>query len=311
MTMRETRTRHQPCAGRLHFTGVIMSLLVCHLALTDGKEAEAAEAVCSQPHVIFCDDFESGNLSSWQDGYNPALHRITTHSTNVYAGQRALEVTYPAGGEGGWLTRWFMPGFDHAFARLYLKLQSGWRCGQNCTKLFGFYGNRIDNQWSGFGKAGTRPNGTDFFFTALVTLNWYRQPDPGEIIFYSYFPDMAQAPDGRYWGNYFFQTDPRDALLTDRWYCLELEVQANTPGQHNGLQRLWIDGTAKGEAQNIRWRDTTDLKINAFQLTFSGTVPVTEHLWVDNVVVSTQKIGCADSNSDTTAPAPPTNLRVS
>jgi hypothetical protein len=60
---------------------------------------------------------------------------------------------------------------------------------------------------------------------------------------------------------------------------------------------------------NIRWRDTTDLRINAFQLTFSGSVPVTEQVWIDNIVVSTQKIGCV-SSSDLTPPAPPTELRV-
>jgi hypothetical protein len=105
------------------------------MVLHAGPGAEAAEPVWAQASVIFCDDFESGNLSLWQDGFNQALHRITTQSVNVYGEQKALEVTYPAGTDGGWLTRWFMPGFDHAFARLYVKLETGWRCGQNCTKL--------------------------------------------------------------------------------------------------------------------------------------------------------------------------------
>ena len=281
---------------------------VAFAILAAGK-VYGSEAICGNPAVIFCEDFESDNLSKWQDGYDPNRHTITTDPTNVYQGQKALEVTYPAGADGGWLTRWFMPGYEDAYARLYVKFQSGWKCGQNCTKIFAFYGNRIDNQWSGFGKAGIRPNGTDFFYTALVTLNWYRQPDPGEVIFYSYFPEMQPAPDGNYWGNFFFQNDPRDALQPGRWYCLELEQKANTPELHDGLQRMWIDGLLKGETMNIRWRDTTDLRINAFQLTFSGSVPVTEQVWIDNVVVSTQKIGCV-SGSEVTPPAPPTELRV-
>jgi hypothetical protein len=96
-------------------------------------------------------------------------------------------------------------------------------------------------------------------------------------------------------------------LLTNQWYCLELEVQANTPGQHDGFQNMWIDSTHKGKVSNKRWRDTTDLRINALQLTLSGTVPVTEHLWIGNVVVSTQKIECLGSRQ---APSAPTNLRV-
>jgi len=284
-----------------------MYVTLAVFVLAVGERAYGAEMVCSSPAVIFCEDFEQGNLDQWKDGYKPALHSITSVSTNVYQGQRALQTTYPAGSDGGWLTNWFMPGYNDVFARLYVKFEQGW---QSTTKILALYGNRIDNQWSGFGKAGTRPNGTDFFYTALVTLDWYRQPDPGEVIFYSYFPEMLPAPDGSYWGNLLFQNDPRDALQPGRWYCLELEQKANTPGLHDGLQRMWIDGVLKGEVLNMRWRDTTDLRINAFQLTFSGSVPVTEHLWIDNVVVSTQKIGCVSSPIDTTAPAPPTDLRV-
>lgn len=301
----------QECFHSIPLTQTVRTflLLACLLVLHAGPGAEAEEPVCAQASSILCDDFESGNLSLWQDGFDQALHRINTQSVNVYGGQKSLEVTYPAGADGGWLTRWFMPGFDHAFARLYVKFEPGWRCGQNCTKLLGFYGNRLDDQWSGFGKAGIKPTGTDFFFASLVTLNW-TYSDPGEIIFYSYFPEMQQAPDGMYWGNFFYQTNPRIGLQATQWYCLELEVQANTPGQHDGFQKMWIDGVFKGQVLNMRWRDTTDLRINAFQLTFPGIVPITEHLWIDNVVVSTQQIGCTGGQQDTTPPAAPTNLRV-
>ncbi len=276
---------------------VYRSLLLAAVALLCvGSPGLPAEPVCSDPAVIFCDDFENGTLEQWQDGYQPTLHVITSDPGKAYAGDHALEVTYPEGGEGKWLSRWFMPGYDHAFARLYLKFEDGFRCGQNCTKIMAFYGNRVDDPRSGFGKAGIRPTGTDFFFASLVTLNWQRQPDPGEIIFYSYFPEMRQAPDGNFWGNFFFQQEPREAVHSGLWYCLELEVQANQPAQRDGFQRMWINDAFKGEVAGMRWRDTTDLRINAFQLTFSASpVPITEHLWIDNVVVSTRRIGCAQS----------------
>ena len=261
-------------------------LAVCH----------AAERRCADSAVIFCDDFERGTFDEWEDGYKPELHRITSDPSQAYAGSGALEVTYPEGGEGKWLARWFMPGYDHTFARMYIKFEEGYRCGQNCTKILAFYGNRLDDRYSGFGKAGLRPTGTDFFFASLVTLNWQRQPDPGEIIFYSYFPEMKAAPDGKYWGNFSFQEDPREAIQGGRWYCLELEVKANQPGQRDGVQRVWINDEYKGEVTGMRWRDTDQVRINAFQLTFSASpVPVTEHVWIDQVVVSTQRIGCSVS----------------
>ncbi len=285
-------------------TSMLVGLLLT-VALTAGA-ASAAEPTCTQPATIFCEDFESGTLNSWPDGVTAALHHLRNDPESPLPGTQALRATYPPGADGGWLTRWFMPGYDHLFGRVYVKFERGWQCGDNCTKIFAFYGNRVDDQWSGLGKAGLQPNGTDFFYAGLVTLNWYRKPDPGEVIFYSYFPDMTQAGDGHYWGNFFFQRDPREALQPGRWYCLELEVQANQPGQRDGLQRMWIDGMPKGEVTGLRWRDTQDVRINAFQLTFSGTVHQTQYVWIDNVVVSRARIGCLDAPGNVGRPdAPP------
>ncbi|WP_080887113.1 hypothetical protein [Nitrospira japonica] len=258
--------------------------------------------------IIFCDGFESGTLGLWQDGVDSSRQKVTAVDSDVVSGRRSLEVVYPAGDDGGWMTRWFMPGHDHVFARIYVRFQPGWRCGGNCTKLIAFYANRVDDRWSGFGKAGIRPTGQDYFYAGLATSNWHRQPDPGEIIFYSYHPEMRQAKDGRFWGNFSYQDDPRDALRPGRWYCVEFEVQANSPGQHDGYQNMWIDGMLRGRVSGMRWRDSPDVRINAFQLTFSGAVPVTERMWMDDVVVSTERVGCnrplVNDTADQAATAP-------
>jgi hypothetical protein len=263
-------------------------------------EVSTAEAICSDPAVIFCDDFESGNLTLWEDGYDPARHTIVTSpAANVYQGTRALQVRYPQGNDGGWLTRWFLPGYDDVYVRLYAKWESDWENSSNGgDKTVGLYGNRIDNRWSAFGKAGRQPTGTDFFGGMLTSINWHMRPDPGEIVFYSYFPGMEQAPDGMYWGNYFRQNDPRIGIQPGQWFCLELELKANTPGLRDGYQRMWINGQFKGQVDNMRWRDATDLRINAVQLSFSGGGPKTEHKWIDAVVVSRQRIGCVARGSN-------------
>ncbi len=288
------------------------ALLVLLAFLAAGRAAygASAEAICQTPAAIFCDDFEAGSFDMWQDGYSPSVHAITTVPANVYRGQKALQATYLGGSNGaGWLTRWFMPGFDHTFARAYVKFEPGWQCsGGACSKLFVFYGNRVDNQWSGFGQAGVCPKGTDYYYAGVATLPWYVQPDPGEVILYSYYPGMPTQPDGQTcWGAFGFLDDPRTALQTGVWHCLEVEVQANTPGARDGFQRVWVDGALKREMLNMRWRDTTDVRTNAFQLSFSGSPGTTEHVWVDNVVVSTQRIGCVSAGTPLAAP---TDLRV-
>ena len=266
----------------------------------------SAEPICSTPAVIFCEDFENVVLPGiWEDGYNPSLHSITTVPANVYRGQSALQATFPGGTAGaGWLTKWFMPGYDHTFARLYLKLDPSWQCGPDlCTKIMVFYGNRHDNQWSGFGQAGICPSGTDYYYAGIATA----LPTPGNFIFYSYFPGMPKQPDGTTcWGTNT-QFAPPTTIQPGIWTCLEFEVQANTPGSADGFERVWINDVLKGEVLNMRWRDTTNLQTNAFQLSFSASSAISSHMWIDNIVVSTQRIGCLSAG---VLPAPPSNLMV-
>src|SRR2546425_7182180 len=112
---------------------------------------------------IFSDDFES--LDAWQDGVDPVRQRIVTDST-AQSGRSYLAVTYPAGRDGGWLTRFFLPGYDSLYVSYYVRFPANWQGG---TKLIALYGSRTDNQWSALGKAGMCPNGRDFFTAMLVT----------------------------------------------------------------------------------------------------------------------------------------------
>src|SRR5688572_10437026 len=86
---------------------------------------------------LFADDFESGTLDAWQDGFTPALHRVVTDQAMAQSGSRYLAVTFPQGRDGGWLTRFFMPGGDSAYVSYYVRLPAGWR---GAPKLVAFYG---------------------------------------------------------------------------------------------------------------------------------------------------------------------------
>lgn len=78
-----------------------------------------------------------------------------------------------------------------------------------------------------------------------------------------------------------------------RWYCYEYRVQANTPGQRDGRVSVWLDGEMFADFGNLRFRDTEDLKIDRFGLSFHiGSNPVAEtKKWYDNVVAATSYIG--------------------
>src|SRR4029450_4404453 len=88
----------------LRSSGLLLFSLLAFIGV-DRAYGASAEPICSTPAVIFCDDFESDILPGvWQDGYNPAVHAITSDLANVYKGTKALEATYPAGSDGKWVT---------------------------------------------------------------------------------------------------------------------------------------------------------------------------------------------------------------
>jgi hypothetical protein len=243
--------------------------------------------------VVFRDDFESGTLTAWQDGVDPSRHRIVSDATQAQSGSRYLAVTYPAGRDGGWLTRFLMPDGDSLYVSYYVRFPENW---QGQTKLLALSGSRTDDRWSAFGKAGICPSGTDYFSAVLVT-----EPggNPGPVRFYTYYPGMVREPDGvTCWGRYgdgsgsehrVQSADYASSLTMSRgvWHRIEFWVQLNTPGRADGRQGFWVDGEAKGSWSGLTFRDSEILRLNAVQLSFSasGGVPQTQELYVDNLVV--------------------------
>ncbi len=240
--------------------------------------------------TVFVEDFESGRLAAWPDGVDPTRQRVVTDPGSAQSGRRYLAVTYVAGGDGGWLTRFFMPGYDSLYVSYYVRFPPAWR---GATKLIALYGSRADDQWSALGKAGICPNGTDFFATWLIVE---ATGDPGPMRFYTYYPAMAREPDAvTCWGRYGDGTETYVPPLTlDRgvWHHVELWVKLNTPGQGNGSQTFWLDGVRRGSWSGLTFRSRAILRLNAVQLTFNRGAsggPATQELDVDNLVVTTRR----------------------
>ena len=268
---------------------VVGAMAACGQRSTGPTEPGALAAAAND--VVFADDFESGTLSAWQDGVDPSRQRVVTDPKGAKSGSRYLAVTYPAGRDGGWLTRFLMPGYQSMDVSYDVRFPAGW---QGATKLVALYGSRIDNQWSGFGKSGVCPNGTDFFAAMLVT----ESGNPGAVRFYTYYPAMAREPDGvTCFGRYGDGTGSEHTVLADytsstalspdAWHHVELSVRLNTPGRSDGTQMFWIDGVQQAIWSGLSFRTSEVLRLNAVQLTFNSAngAARTEELDVDNVVV--------------------------
>jgi hypothetical protein len=253
-----------------------------------GGSQDTTHTGTSKIDTIFYDGFESGNFALWPDGYDAARHHIVNDPANAVRGNRYLDVTYVQGSDGGFLNTWFMPGYDSVFVRAYFKVEQAWVGG---TKFVALYGNRTDNMWSAFGKAGICPNGTDFFSSMVVS-----EPSGGSsgltppLRFYTYWPDMN--PSGGCYGNYGNGSEQFTTPLqisTGAWHKIEFWLKINTVGQTDAVQRFWVDGTLRGQWSGIRLRTSNVLRINALQLTFSvccGGATRTQHGYVDEVLVT-------------------------
>jgi hypothetical protein len=177
------------------------------------------------------------------------------------------------------------------YVSFHVRFPRNWVGG---TKLVGLYGSRTDDQWSAFGKAGICPSGTDFFDAMLITLD---TGNPGPMKFYTYYPAMMRDSDGKTcWGRYTDKAGQAAAYMPlastgmspDVWHQIEFEVKLNRPGESDGSQAFWIDGREGARWSGISFRDSTVLRLNAVQLSFSsGAVGVarSQQLDVDNLVV--------------------------
>lgn len=269
--------------------------LLAALALLLAGSAGTMHAQDKDKKIILADDFESGNFDKWdRDGeIDPKKIAYTTDTKHVHSGKRAVVITAAVGeGTGSKLVKWFMPGHDKVHARWYCKFAEDFDQG-NHMHFVHMLANRADNKWSAFGKAGIKPNGDDFFTTGLEPdRNWGKNPPPGEMFFYSYFPDMKIDPKmNKYWGN-AFRPEKKFLIERGRWYCMEMMVKANSEGKKDGEQAFWIDGRLIGHFKDMSWRTTDKLRINCFWLLlYVHDSKKVNKVYFDDVVISTDYIG--------------------
>jgi hypothetical protein len=299
--------------------------------LPEGNNGIAARypgdvGIGSDPAVIFAEDFESyGNAaglpSKWNEAYHTANIRIARESGNFYRGQQALEFTVPQQRDqvSNAVIKYVNPERDILFLRYYAKFDGGFNVlgsSHNGSSISAHYccpGVRAD----GFNKFLVNYEAARH---DTVTIN------PGRLNAYVYHPDQRDI-----WGDHFYPTglvSPFTATPFDfgptfvsrpdvipqlgRWYCYELMVKANTPGQRDGRIALWLDGKLIADFPNLRLRETTALKINRFKIQLhvgSNTLAVAKN-WYDNVVAATSYIGPISQNSEAAIPQAPRNLRV-
>lgn len=286
------------------------------------------------PSWLFCEDFEAG-AGSW-DAWRAATDfvevlggddrgRVTLSSDMPHSG--AWSMLMPAAAESGYrgasLDWWACDGeqragcslrsFDRLYMRVFVRFADDHRYVHHFMSLGG---SQPDDFWY-HGTAGCLPNGALHMGTTVD-----HDEDTHESFFYTYFPEMTcDTRCDRYadvaaicadcaskglptcteqpqccWGNHFRPATPKP-FPVGRWFCFEMMMQANTPGEHDGTMAYWIDGALAHEQGGTMWRTSPTLAMNRARVQhYIETEDAGGHsnrVWFDDVVISTDPIGCA------------------
>jgi hypothetical protein len=300
-------------------------------SLPEGNSGIAARypgdsGIASDSAVVFADDFESysgtsGLTNKWTNIFQVSNLRIATEPGNFFSGGKAIEMTVPQVSTevANGLQKTISPERDLLFLRFYAK----WNTAYNVIGS-AHNGGIISSHYC---CPGVRADGFNKF---LVSYEAWRddasQPNPGKLEVYVYHPEQRDR-----FGDLFFPTGtvfPNSSLpfnfgpdfvarpdvipALGQWFCYELMVKANTPGQRDGRIAFWVDGRLAADFGNLRLRDTTALGIDHIEIDLhvgSNTQSVARK-WYDNVVAATSYIGPMVNGSVGAPPSAPRNLRI-
>src|SRR5437762_1067348 len=108
-------------------SGVIVLLGVLAPALLLECGSSGASSSTTAGDTVFAEHFETGSLAAWKDGIDPSRQRIVEDPNRAHSGSHFLAVTYPAGADRGWLTRFLRPGFDSLYVSLWVRFPETWQ----------------------------------------------------------------------------------------------------------------------------------------------------------------------------------------
>ena len=259
------------------------------------------------PDVIFHDGFETGVVGDkWSNYYQQQLTTYTSDPANVHAGKRALQFTVPK--QQAELSNGVdkeLKGYDVVFLRYYSKFDKGFDQTGSSHNGGLLIAQTADLKYS---NPGLVANGRNKFQVSFE--NWRGEASdksPGLMNVYVYHPAQRSQ-----WGDHFFpngEISPNTSLPgdfgpsfirrpqfipeLDRWYCFELMLKANTPGQRDGRIGCWVDGKLIADFPNLRFRDVNTLKIMraSLDLHIHDNVVRENKKWYDDVVIATSYIG--------------------
>lgn len=270
-------------------------LLILLLALV-GHAEESGRA-----WELFRESFDDAALDprGWYDGKDPRI---------VPGGVRGNCIEYEWTDTSGTVTgssakRHLFEPTDEIFIRYYLRLSKGWGwSGRNYHPHLTHFMTTENAKWAG---------------PAASHLTLYIEPVNGKLRLAAQDIQNKEAPHGLtqgplkggYNGQMF---DSAVELFTDdAWHCIEahfklntLDLKADKPNA-DGIVRGWFDGKLVIEHTDVILRSTDfpNMKFNQVLMApyfGPGLLPHAQKLWIDEMVLSTRRIGPLSPERSTT-----------
>jgi hypothetical protein len=269
---------------------------------------DGQENICTNAAVIFCDNFEARALGSsdlnhatYKSGWNQSEFSnetvVDSSSGGVYDGNHALQFRYPASTDGiGYMEIQFPGSYRELYFRWYQKWSTNFKFSAIATKGAetlvngGATGQSMYFMWNNWGDG---------------SISHFAQNTGGGREF------SANVNGG----------DWKPTL--GQWYCVEQHFKYNASG-NDGIVEGWVDGVQRWNYPNVNldnngtvmigmllsgyWNNSTGSEGNP-----GGTSHPLMYRWHDNVVISTQRIGCLGATpppTQQTSPAAPSGLRA-
>jgi hypothetical protein len=271
--------------------------------------AEAASECDSwrdrHPEWVFCDDFESAGALNATGRYfevNDNAGEFKPAAGVGLHGSVGMQTVWQAGEvDGGNLklgfgrspSSYFSKGirtgedFREIYYRMYVRLQEGWK--GNPYKLSratvmaksDWSQAMIAHLWGdqGTGLQLDPVSCTDA--SGAVKCSGYNDFDNMKWI--GAKPGGTRLFDGTYGG---------------KWVCVETHVKLNTAGKADGVHEFWIGDSLEANRQGLDFLGTYNAYgINSilFENYWNSGAPQAQKRWFDNIVVSTKRVGCAES----------------
>ena len=253
---------------------------------------------------IWCDDFEQDRLSSYFE-YDAAGGRFARTTGVGFAGSVGMRAHWDIGQQSAGSLHLAMgkeplsyfrtvdagtANYREIYWRMYVKNQAGWvgGGGDKLSRAFVFANSNwaqaaIAHVWSGI-SAGVDGN--------YLLIDPASGTDASGNLLTTGYNDFAHLT----WLGRSSSTTPIfDAAHVGQWSCVEAHAKLNTAGYSDGAFELWINGSLEAQRTGLNFLGSfSSYGLNAiyFENYWNAGSVASQDRYLDNIVVSTARIGC-------------------